>query len=148
MPLQFVKYDRTFLDASFGWLQDDELRYLIDSPQIDRVQQLAWFDSLPTKEDYMIWGISYEGRPIGACGLKHITSQDAEYWGYIGEKSLWGKGLGTEIIRQMEVEARNRGIGTLYLRVIKDNPRAIRLYQKCGFKEVESVIDIEMIKKL
>lgn len=148
MHLQFVQYDRAFLDASFVWLQDDELRYLIDSPQIGKEQQLAWFESLTNKEDYKIWGIQLEGQPVGACGLKHITSQDAEYWGYIGEKSLWGKGLGAEIISRMEAEARKIGIATLYLRVIKDNPRAIRLYQKCGFMEVESVGEIKMIKRI
>lgn len=93
--IELVEYDKAFFELSKDWLSDPETNSLTATGVIpDDEQRLSWFESLPQRNDYLIWGVQYEGKPIGACGLKHITAHDAEYWGYIGEKSLWGKGLG------------------------------------------------------
>ena len=75
----------------------------------------------------------FNEKPIGACGLKKIANGKAEYWGYIGEKSLWGLGIGKEIIVAMIQKARNMDLEFLCLRVLKNNVRAYRLYRKMGF---------------
>lgn len=82
------------------------------------------------------WGVEYMGIPIGACGLKISSEGDsAEYWGYIGEKNLYGKGLGAEMLRQTEQKAVDLYIKRLWLKVLPDNERALRLYHKRGFEE-------------
>ena len=93
--LVLVDFDKTFFDLSKEWLSDSETNALTAAGEMPSDEQrLLWFDSLPQRSDYLIWGVQYEGKPIGACGLKYVTQNNAEYWGYIGEKALWGKGLG------------------------------------------------------
>ena len=130
-----VDYDKTFLDLSKEWLSDSETNALTATGEMPGDEQRqTWFDSLPQRSDYLIWGVQYEGKPIGACGLKHVTQNDAEYWGYIGEKTLWGKGLGGGYLSTIQKIAKELNLKTIYLRVLKFNTRAIKLYIKYGFK--------------
>lgn len=136
--LSFVSYSREFLAKSWEWLNDAEIKALTRTPDFTKEQQEAFFDSLSLRADYLIWGIALAGQPIGACGLKHITESEAEYWGYIGEKPYWGRGLGRQLIEHCEGIARTKGLKALYLHVGADNLRARRLYEKCGFLEEEA----------
>ena len=131
--VSFVPYTRDFLAKSWDWLNDAEIKSLTLTPDFTKEQQEKFYNGLPARKDYMIWGISLNGLPIGACGLKHITVKGAEYWGYIGEKQYWGKGLGSQIISHCERMAQARRLTELYLHVGKNNVRARRLYEKCNF---------------
>ena len=133
--LAFLPYTREFLARSWEWLNDPETKALTLTPDFTKEQQEAFYETLPLRTDYLILGISLAGHPIGACGLKHITETDAEYWGYIGEKEYWGRGLGCQIIGHCEEVARVKGLKEIYLHVGVDNARAKRLYEKCGFIE-------------
>ncbi len=137
--LKLVEYDNTYFDLSKEWLSDKELNHLIHAGELPSDEdRLAWFRSLQERSDYLIWGIDYNGQPIGVGGLKRIADQQAEYWGYIGEKSLWGKGLGKELMKEVINKALDLGLVTVWLRVRKYNHRAISLYKRVGF-----VIDID-----
>lgn len=46
-----------------------------------------------------------------------------------------GKGIGTRLLQQAEVWAREHEKRKLILRVLTTNPRAIALYSRCGFIE-------------
>ncbi len=94
-PVRLVDYSRLYFDLSRDWISDPEINRLIDAGALpSNSDRESWFMSLPNRLDYKIWGVEYEGKPVGVCGLKHISNHEAEYWGYIGEKSLWGKGIG------------------------------------------------------
>lgn len=51
-------------------------------------------------------------------------------------KSEWGKGIGTRMIEKMIDHAKMHGIELIYLEVRTDNERAIRLYERMGFKRI------------
>ena len=149
LQLTFVPYSREFLTRSWDWLNDPETKALTLTPDFTKEQQETFYVTLPSRTDYLIFGIALAGQPIGACGLKHITEMDAEYWGYIGEKQYWGGGLGRQIIGHCEEIARVKGLKELYLHVGADNARAKRLYEKCGFiEEVASRGDEIMMRKI
>lgn len=134
--VELVSYDRCYFQKSRLWLEDEEVNRLTDTGELpDEAARLRWFESLPLKLDYLIWGVAFEEQPIGVCGLKHIKDSKAEYWGYIGEKSYWGKGLGTSMLNRVEQKAMDLNIEELYLMVLVENTRAIRLYRKNGFIE-------------
>ncbi len=137
-----MPFDIAFLDKSYGWLTDKEIKYLTMTPDITREGQHEWFDSLPSKADYKIWGVECDGVPVGVCGLKHITTCDGEYWGYIGEKEYWGRGVGCSMMDFIESYARSLGLKSVYLNVRKDNPRAIALYLKRGFRALQEEHDV------
>lgn len=136
MNIELTVYDEVFLSYSIKWFRDKELLRLLDAGEVDPEGQRRWFRTLPSKEDYKIWGVLCDGIPIGASGLKHIDTREhvAEYFGYIGDKSMWGKGCGRYILEQTCDKAREIGIAKVVLKVLSDNPRAIRLYEKNGFK--------------
>ena len=134
MSLDYGPYDRDTLDRSYHWLQNAELRDLTSTPAITRQSQLAWFDTLPKKKDYQIWSLKADGAPIGAFGLKKVTEENAEYWGYIGDPANWGKGFGSRMMDFAETEATLRGLAIVYLTVVFANYRAINLYFKKGYK--------------
>ena len=144
--LTFSKFDQRFLDRSWHWLKDAELKRLTMTPDFNRDEQARWFARLPEMEDYLIWGLCCDDTPVGAVGLKHITKGQAEYWGYIGERRYWGTGLGGEMMRFAFSQARRLGLKELYLKVHRDNVRAIRLYSKTGFRtvrELDGVLHME-----
>jgi RimJ/RimL family protein N-acetyltransferase len=147
--LRAVRYDEGFLEHSWDWLSDPEVRELTGTPAFTKDAQAEWFRGLAEKSDYLIWGLSYAHRPIGAFGLKGVTSTEAEYWGYIGEKEFWGRGIGSWMIEFSVDEGRQLGLERLYLRVLSFNERAIRLYRKHGFDEAgkEGQL-IRMVKEL
>lgn len=147
--LAFVPYSREFLARSWEWLNDPETKTLTLTPDFTKEQQEAFYETLSSRTDYLIWGIALAGRPIGSCGLKHITETEAEYWGYIGEKQYWGRGLGGQIVEHCEEVARTMGLRGLYLHVGVDNARAKKLYEKCGFVEEDmSCGDMITMKKI
>jgi RimJ/RimL family protein N-acetyltransferase len=133
--LVLARFDEQFLEKSWQWLRDPEIRALTMSPEFTREQQLAWFASLSQKTDYLIWGLSCDGTLIGAAGLKHVTKDSAEYWGYIGERQFWGLCLGRQTVDFLVAEARKLGLREIYLNVHQDNARAMALYAKCGFTD-------------
>jgi ribosomal protein S18 acetylase RimI-like enzyme len=49
-----------------------------------------------------------------------------------------GAGVARTLMEACDDEARRRGARTLWLGVWEKNPRAIRFYEKCGFREVGS----------
>ncbi|MCR4430604.1 MAG: GNAT family N-acetyltransferase [Tepidanaerobacteraceae bacterium] len=78
------------------------------------------------------------GNFVGEIEINHIQWKEkiAELFMYIGEENLWGKGYGTEALSMfIDYIFKVMGFKTIYLRVYKSNKRAIRCYEKCGFKK-------------
>ena len=137
MMLNLVKYTKEFLPLSWKWLNDPEIKNLTGTPDFSKEDQIIFFGSIDSREDYKIFGIESDNIKIGACGLKNIESSKAEYWGYIGEKSCWGKGLGNQLIYKMLIKAKEMGLKKVYLKVSNTNFKAINLYKK--FKFIENI---------
>lgn len=141
MKVELVSYSETFLELSWNWLNDPEIKKLTNTPSFSKEDQKKFFESIHTRHDYKIWGIEYEGIPVGVCGLKKITTIDCEYWGYIGCKEYWSKGIGTEVLFKLIGIARDRNLESIWLTVLNDNSRAIGLYSKIGFKQEGNTVD-------
>lgn len=129
-----VPFDIACLEKSWRWLSDREIAELTMTPAFTREEQWQFFASLPKRDDYLIWGVSLgDIGVIGAAGLKNHRGRLAEYWGYIGEREYWGKGIGRHMIAAVEGKARTLGFSELDLKVGAGNKRAISLYRKVGF---------------
>jgi RimJ/RimL family protein N-acetyltransferase len=147
MNIELVKYDRIFLSHSKIWLNDLEIKKLTNTPDFSDLEQETWFNSLKTRKDYLIWGIKANMQPIGVCGLKNITNKDCEYWGYIGEKVYWGKGIGRQIMDLMEKKAKEIHLKSIWLKVLNDNERAYKLYQNTGYIEERHENNLVFMRK-
>ncbi|BCV44442.1 GNAT family N-acetyltransferase [Shewanella algae] len=131
-------YSKAFLDASWKWLNDTEIKKLVSAGSFTKEQQLDFYSSLSSREDYRIWGLSFDGVPIGVVGLKGISGHSAEYFGYIGEKAYWNKGLSKNIFESLESKLEVMQINKIWLKVSNENLRAIAAYQKNKFEIVSS----------
>jgi len=122
------------------WLNDHEVRYwlsMADGPGLTLESEREWFDEMRADPATVAWCIETEdGLPIGNLGLHAIDEAHgrATLGIFIGEKAYWGRGYGTEAIRQVlsygfrEMDLRRIALGT-----DEDNARGIRCYEKCGF---------------
>lgn len=139
MIISFVDYDKEYCELSWGWLNDSEIKKLTMTPSFTRESQENWFDSLRQRTDYLIWGIECNNKPIGALGMKNIDYVDksGEYFGYIGEKEYWSKGIGTFMMEYIIKKAMESKLNKIYLKVSKFNERAIKLYLKNEFQICE-----------
>ncbi len=96
--LSLVEYTEEFLELSWLWLSDPEIKELTMTPDFTKKEQLNFFKNIKSRSGYFIYGVSIDGVKVGACGLKNISANEGEYWGYIGDKKYWGYGHGKEII--------------------------------------------------
>ena len=130
----------TDLLAFVRWLNDPEVRYwlsMADGPDLTLESEREWFDEMRADPAQVVWSIeTEEGKAIGNLGLHAID--EAHGRGtlgiFIGEKEHWGRGYGTEAIRQVLRYAFSElGLRRIALGTDEDNLRAIRCYEKCGF---------------
>jgi RimJ/RimL family protein N-acetyltransferase len=101
----------------------------------------AWLAAISSGESNVAFTI-YERatwRPIGLCGLHDLDlrHRTAEFGLMIGAKECWGRGYGTEVSRlTLDYGFNVIGLHNIMLRVFASNGRAIRAYQRVGFREV------------
>lgn len=125
------EFDSIFFDKSWNWLNGPYINCYSAIGLITRKGQLEWFDSLQGRSDSVICGVKYQDIPVGVCGLKNIKDGQAEYWGYTGE------GLGYDMLTSALAKAKEMCLLKVVLKVLPDNQRAVRLYQKCLFDKFD-----------
>lgn len=148
MKIVFCDFDLDFLDYSWVWLNDLEIKILTNTPDFTKESQRNWFNRLQHKSDYLILGVKIDEVPVGVCGLKNISNYDGEYWGYIGERTYWGKGIGSQMMKKIEEIAMSKGLKSVWLQVLEENDRAIRLYKSFSYKVVSSNNNLIIMRKL
>lgn len=112
---------------------------------LERVQEKFYKQDERTQKNI----VEFEGRPIGYLQFYKAHSADvmmADAWvddivygmdQFIGEQTYWNQGLGTKLVKMMThylIETKKAD------RIILDpqvtNTRAIKCYEKCGFKKI------------
>lgn len=90
------------LDNYMRWLNDpDVTRYLGMYLPVSRLSEKAFFERTARTDDSIIWAVHDENdRHIGGTGLHNINwrSRSAVSGIVIGDKSVWGRGYGTEVM--------------------------------------------------
>lgn len=129
------------LASLLEWDEDNEITQL-SGKKFERTNSLhvAWWHDLMSSPARLGLAIQTEdGQLIGDIELEHITwrNGEAELRVSIGDKRYWNRGYGSGAIREvLEVAYVHYGLNRIYLRVNRDNYRAIRVYEKVGFRKV------------
>ena len=72
---------------------------------------------------------------IGNIEFFNRVFEEAE-WGIVITTKMQNKGYGREaLMRSVEYGFNELGLNRIYLSVYVDNPRAMHVYEQCGFKE-------------
>lgn len=77
-------------------------------------------------------------KPIGGCSIWESRSinRTADLSIFIGESEYWSRGYGKEaLMLLLDYGFNTLNLHNIGLGVYEYNPRAIRCYEKCGFKE-------------
>jgi len=85
---------------------------------------------------------------IGNVGLMEINSlnRNAELGIMIGDRTYWNQGYGTEAVKLMcRYGFKNLNLHRIFLKVFSHNERAIRCYEKAGFKHEGTLRDSNFI---
>lgn len=102
-----------------------------------------WFRSLRSRRSCRAWIVEAAGRSVGEIELAQINWRNgtAEIRICIGEKDCWGQGLGKEaMLNSLSYAFEALSLKTIYLRVFSTNDRAIRLYERLGFRK-EAILE-------
>ncbi|MBI5031127.1 MAG: GNAT family N-acetyltransferase [Chloroflexi bacterium] len=126
------------------WSRDSEFMRLSDaSPaQMWTIKQTTEFiekefeTESPTMFAFSIW-TREDNRIVGEIDLSGINwaSGESIVGISIGDRNDWGKGYGTDAMRVILRFAFDElNLHRVFLNTFEYNPRAIRSYEKCGFK--------------
>ena len=120
------------------WLNDLELTVNFTSfdKMINVANEKILLEKISVEHNYSI--IEKEtDELLGNCGFFDIDylNQTAETGIFIGNKSYWNKGYGTEAITLLiDYGFKALNLHNIMIRVYEFNKRAIRSYEKIGFK--------------
>jgi diamine N-acetyltransferase len=146
--IRFRRNERTDIPKFVMWLNDPEVnRYLSRTLPVSQANEEQWFENmLKQSSEVQPYGIeireSASGssdpswRLIGNCSFMELnwTVRSAEVGLFIGDKSCWNKGYGTEVMRLLlRIGFETLNLNRIFLRVDAANQGGIRAYEKAGF---------------
>ena len=131
--------EREDLPIFVRWFNDPEVRqYLAMYMPMSMAEEEKWFERQLEDQDGRVFAIETEdGAHIGNIGLHSIDWKNrcAELGIAIGEKEYWGKGYGSDAIRTLLGFAFGEmNLHRVCLTAYAHNERAVRCYEKCGFR--------------
>lgn len=136
------EYKREDVVQAQRYLNDPEVKRLLQ-PGIPFLYTLEdehrWFDSMSASKETYSFAIETleDKRYIGGCGLNHIDWKNsvAVVGIFIGDKEYWGRGYGTDAMKVLvKFIFEQMNINKIKLNVYSFNNRAVKSYEKCGFK--------------
>ncbi len=123
-----------------AWNTDSEYQRLLDSnePRLFQAKRMQeWLEKDAEKRNLFIIRTLSDDRPIGFIELDGIDWGARSGWiGIgIGPREDWGKGYGTDAMKiLLKYAFEEMNLHRLSLDVFEFNPRAIRCYEKAGFR--------------
>jgi RimJ/RimL family protein N-acetyltransferase len=120
------------------WLNDLEIMINLQlyNSVITVEQEKELLEKLSKEHNYSIIEIE-TNELIGNCGFIDIDhlNQTAEVGIFIGNKNYWNKGYGTEALKLLlDYGFKALNLNNVLIRVYSFNERAIKCYEKTGFK--------------
>ena len=135
---------------SYKWRNDPDI-WLYTGRRPDRTItqkiELEWIDRVLKDTSSRRFAICLKENDvyIGNTQLTDITDEKAECHIFIGAKEYWGKGYGTEATKHLITYAKEElKLKQLYLWVNPLNKSAVKVYEKCGFIQVDESINMIM----
>lgn len=134
-------------DILLKWNSDPEILYFsegddVKSYSLEQVQRI--YRSVSQRAFCFI--IEHDGKPIGECWLQQMNLERvlANHPGLdcrridliIGEKDLWGKGIGTEVVRLLAMFGfEQENADAIFACDVGDyNVGSLRMFEKAGFE--------------
>ncbi len=137
--IKLREYEKRDASANLKYANNPEVgRYLFETfPSPYTMDDSIWWTSVGHKELAGIHNaIDLDGECIGSIGATPGEMEDRFTWeiGYWLGQPHWGKGYGTEALRQMtEYLFQNTEAKRLFAPVLAPNKASMKILEKCGF---------------
>lgn len=131
----------------YEWVNREELRPLTGTVYpVSEYEHEEWVKKMATASDKKLFLICCKdgGKPIGTVGLKNFDwlNRRAELFVSIGDGGYVSGGYGTDAVKTLVHYCFNSlNLHKISARVYESNPRAIRCYEKVGFKKEGLLMD-------
>ncbi|HKI32741.1 MAG TPA: GNAT family protein [Gemmataceae bacterium] len=131
--------ERPDAPALVTWLNEPEVTHFLNAhkPMTVRAEE-EFIDHIDEGDDLVLGIVLREGdRLIGVAGLHQIDQRcrRAAFGIFVGDKTQWGKGFGTEATRLILGHAfQTLNLNRVWLHVFEYNARGVRAYEKAGFR--------------
>lgn len=128
----------TDLRRCVKWFSDPQIIHFLgrNAPVTMAVEE-RWFRDYERRTDEQIFAIEVDGVHIGNVGLHKIdrVHRKADVGIVIGETRFWSRGYGTEAMRAaLDYAFGPLALNKVSLEVLEYNHRAIRTYERLGFR--------------
>ena len=116
---------------------------MLSPAQVDYM--LAWMYAQEKIADEMADGVMWQLAILGSAAVGYLSitvhdSQTAELNKLYLLPELQGQGYGRSLLAEALRLVEHRGCATLRLRVNKTNTRALRAYERAGFRKVDAIV--------
>ncbi len=141
MNIHLTKIEEKDMEYIYKWLSDSEfLKYYDYYPPVPQRKKDVdkTFHYYENSGKSKVFAVKNESQIIGIAGFDDIIKENAVATLFIGlgEKSIHGKGYGTETMKLLLNYGFNElNLHRIQLNVLSFNDRAIALYEKFGFKK-------------
>ncbi|GMQ58838.1 GNAT family protein [Vallitalea sediminicola] len=152
--IRLREYRKSDVETAQKYINDKELKKNLN-PGIPFPFTLQdeekWFESNTALKDTYNFAIETleDNIYIGGCGINQVDwkNSNVEIGIFIGNKEYWNKGYGTDAMNVLIRFIFNEmNINKIKLDVYSFNDRAMRCYEKCGFKK-EGVLRQELYRE-
>ena len=117
-------------------------KYLFTDAHISNEEQEKWYRRQQMDKKNLMF-IAFADDPVGYCQVKNIdyVNRTCEL-GFCIAPEYQDKGYGTILVKELIKHVTEKlNLHRLYLEVFADNEKAIRLYERCGFRNEGIVRD-------
>lgn len=118
-----------------AWQNESELAWWMDYDGPFTAADIEALERRASDEGHA-FVIELDGAAVGRIGLNGFRERDGvcALYAYIGERQLWGQGLGRDaILTVLEFAFDELAMHLVELWTLAANERAIRAYRACGF---------------
>lgn len=138
--------DTAMLWEMFSTLSKESLQYVVHPFTRERIEE--WTNNIDYDKNLPILALIQEGkkrRVVGTASLSFHSLEAVKHKAGLGltvHDDYQNQGIGTNMVKHLLEIAQTKELKKIYLRVDTMNERAIRVYEKCGFK-IEAKLEKE-----
>lgn len=137
------KYDAKAILALYHQVNQETPYLMIEGiADQDEAGQAAIIESYLLHDQALMLVVEIEDQLVALANLAPIKQLDGLLSSEIGvcvKQAYWGCGIGTLLLEELMAYAKEVGTQLLQIEVVAENMRAISLYQKLGFKQIDAL---------
>jgi aminoglycoside 6'-N-acetyltransferase len=130
------------------WLSNPQVLQYYEGRDNPHTLELVYKHFFEGQDEEIRCIVNYDGKDIGYIQFYQLSDEEYELYGYstdeivfgmdqfIGETDYWNQGIGTRLVKSVCEYLVTLGADRIVMDPQAWNHRALRVYEKCGFRKV------------